>query len=90
MTVAVCRTTGRIPGHRRRLDPPVYRHPLSNREHEVARLLGQGLSDRAIAADLFLSPKTVEKHVSEVLRKTATTSRTAPWSRASAKGGCKR
>ena len=51
--------------------------PLSNREGEVARLLGHGLSDRAIAADLFLSPKTVEKHVSAVLRKTATTSRTA-------------
>lgn len=51
--------------------------PLSNREREVAGLLGQGLSDRAIAADLFLSPKTVEKHVSAVLRKTATTSRTA-------------
>ena len=51
--------------------------PLSNREHEVAALLGQGLSDRAIAAKLFVSPKTVEKHVSAVLRKTATISRTA-------------
>ena len=51
--------------------------PLSSREREVAALLGQGLSDRAIAADLFVSPKTIEKHVSAVLRKTATSSRTA-------------
>lgn len=50
---------------------------LSSREQQVASLLGQGLSDRAIAAELFLSPKTVEKHVSAVLRKTGTTSRTA-------------
>ena len=51
--------------------------PLSEREQQVASLLGQGLSDRGIATELFLSPKTVEKHVSAVLRKTGTTSRTA-------------
>ncbi len=54
-----------------------YPSPLSSRERQVAALLGQGLSDRAIAAELFVSPKTIEKHVSAVLRKTATTSRTA-------------
>lgn len=51
--------------------------PLTAREQQVAVLLGQGLGDRAIASDLCLSPKTVEKHVSAVLRKTGTTSRTA-------------
>lgn len=51
--------------------------PFSAREFEVAGLLARGLSDRAIAEDLCLSPKTVEKHVGAVLRKTATTSRTA-------------
>lgn len=51
--------------------------PFSTREHQVAVLLTQGLSDRAIASDLCLSPKTVEKHVSAVLRKTRTTNRTA-------------
>ena len=51
--------------------------PFSAREQQVAGLLAAGLSDRAIASQLFLSPKTVEKHVSAVLRKTGTTSRTA-------------
>ncbi len=51
--------------------------PLSAREQQVAALLAEGRSDRGIASVLFLSPKTVEKHVSAVLRKTGTTSRTA-------------
>jgi DNA-binding NarL/FixJ family response regulator len=46
-------------------------------EHEVLRLLADGLSDREVAARLVISPKTVEKHVGAVLRKTGTTSRTA-------------
>jgi len=50
--------------------------PFSAREREVAALLVEGLSDRAIASALFVSPKTVEKHVSAVLRKTGTGSRT--------------
>ena len=60
------------PGHAGR-----ERSPFSAREQEVAELLVRGLSDRAIASVLFLSPKTVEKHVSSVLRKTGTVSRTA-------------
>lgn len=51
--------------------------PCSSREQDVLRLVARGLSDRAIAGELCLSPKTVEKHVSAVLRKTGTTSRTA-------------
>jgi DNA-binding CsgD family transcriptional regulator len=51
--------------------------PLTRREHEVLRLLAAGLSDREVAARLVISPKTVEKHVGAVLRKTGTTSRTA-------------
>lgn len=58
-------------------DAPDSGSPFSSREHEVATLLSRGMSDRAIANHLFLSPKTVEKHVSAVLRKTDTTSRTA-------------
>lgn len=52
-------------------------NPFTAREREVVSLLARGLSDRAIATDLCLSPKTVEKHVSAVLRKSGTTSRTA-------------
>jgi DNA-binding CsgD family transcriptional regulator len=51
--------------------------PLTPREHEVLRLLADGLSDREVAARLVISPKTVEKHVSAVLRKSGTASRTA-------------
>jgi hypothetical protein len=40
-------------------------------------LLARGLSDRSIAHELLISPKTVEKHVGAVLRKTGTSSRTA-------------
>ncbi|WP_199514136.1 LuxR C-terminal-related transcriptional regulator [Nucisporomicrobium flavum] len=50
--------------------------PLSAREKEVLTLLAQGRTDREVAAVLFLSPKTVEKHVGAALRKTRTTSRT--------------
>jgi DNA-binding NarL/FixJ family response regulator len=42
---------------------------LSTREGEVLRLLAEGLTDREIAAALSISPRTVESHVSSVLRK---------------------
>ena len=42
----------------------------------MLRLLAQGLSNKEIAARLHLSPRTVEKHVESLLRKTAARSRT--------------
>jgi DNA-binding CsgD family transcriptional regulator len=42
---------------------------LTSREVEVARLLAQGLTNAAIAKRLFLSPKTVDHHVSAILGK---------------------
>lgn len=42
---------------------------LTTRELEVARLLAEGLSNAAIARRLFLSPKTVDHHVSAILGK---------------------
>jgi DNA-binding NarL/FixJ family response regulator len=42
---------------------------LSSRETEVLALLANGLTDREIAAGLVISPRTVESHVSAVLRK---------------------
>jgi len=57
--------------------PPASPVPLTRRESEALRLLADGLSDREIATRLGISPKTVEKHVGAVLRKTGTSSRTA-------------
>jgi DNA-binding NarL/FixJ family response regulator len=42
---------------------------LSQREREVAQLLSEGLSNRAIAERLVLGERTVESHVSAILAK---------------------
>jgi DNA-binding NarL/FixJ family response regulator len=44
---------------------------LSERERTVLALLAEGLSDRAIAVRLWLTPKTVETHVRHILAKLA-------------------
>jgi DNA-binding CsgD family transcriptional regulator len=41
----------------------------------VLRLLGEGLSNREMAARLFISPKTAEHHVSRVYAKLGLRSR---------------
>jgi DNA-binding NarL/FixJ family response regulator len=48
-------------------DPDLDR--LTRREREVMRLIARGFSYKEIASRLFLSAKTVETHVSAVLRK---------------------
>ena len=42
---------------------------LSPRENDVLRMLADGLTDKEIAAALYISPRTVETHVSNVLHK---------------------
>jgi signal transduction histidine kinase/DNA-binding NarL/FixJ family response regulator len=49
---------------------------LTDRERQVLRLLERGLPDREIARILGISSKTVEKHVSAILRKTGAHNRT--------------
>ena len=49
---------------------------LTTREAEVRGLLEQGLADKQIAHRLGISVKTVEKHVSAILRKANVRSRT--------------
>ena len=48
---------------------------LSAREREVMRLIARGYSYREVASELFISVKTVETHVSAVLRKLQLSSR---------------
>ena len=48
---------------------------LSAREQEVMRLIARGYAYKEVAAELFISNKTVETHVSAVLRKLQLSSR---------------
>jgi pimeloyl-ACP methyl ester carboxylesterase/DNA-binding CsgD family transcriptional regulator len=51
--------------------------PLTRRETEVLRLIAVGLSNREIASSLVLSEHTVHRHVANILRKLAQSSRAA-------------
>lgn len=50
---------------------------LTARELEVLRLLASGSTNRAIAADLYISEKTVARHVSNIFSKLGLSSRSA-------------
>lgn len=52
-------------------------HGLTAREIEVLRLIASGKTNRAIAAELRRSEKTVDRHVSNILNKLDVTSRAA-------------
>jgi DNA-binding CsgD family transcriptional regulator len=53
------------------------RSGLTTRELEVLRLVASGRTNRAIAADLFISEKTVARHVANIFTKLGTSSRSA-------------
>lgn len=52
-----------------------YGTALSPRERNVAELVSRGRTNNEIAAELFVSVKTIERHVSAVMRKLGVTSR---------------
>lgn len=43
--------------------------PLTRREHQVAMLISEGLSNKEIAMDLKIGPATVKNHVHNILEK---------------------
>jgi DNA-binding NarL/FixJ family response regulator len=49
--------------------------PLSKREAEVAQLVADGLSNKQIGAQLFISEHTVDSHVRHILNKLGFNSR---------------
>jgi NarL family two-component system response regulator LiaR len=56
--------------------PPTPLYTLTSREREVLSLMAQGLNNSQIATQLTISLSTVKKHVSNVLTKLHTNSRT--------------
>jgi DNA-binding CsgD family transcriptional regulator len=61
----------RTPALRRATEPL----PLTEREAEIVMMIGEGLSNRAIAERLTVSVRTVESHIYRAMSKTVTTSR---------------
>ena len=49
---------------------------LTERELQVAELVAAGMSNRAVAARLVLSPRTIDGHLERILAKLDFTSRT--------------
>lgn len=54
---------------------PSYPAGLTSREVEVLRLVAQGLTNFKVAAQLVISPRTVNNHLGSISRKLNTSSR---------------
>jgi DNA-binding CsgD family transcriptional regulator len=57
--------------------PSVLRHELTRRELQILRLIASGKTNKAIAAELFVSERTIDRHVSNILCKLGVPSRAA-------------
>ena len=78
---ALLRQTGATVGHRRagreRIPAELRAAGMTSREYEVLALLADRLGNQDIARRLSISPRTVEKHVASLLRKTGRADRAA-------------
>lgn len=61
-------------------------NPLTAREREVLNLLAAGLTNRAIAQQLDISPHTIKYHVNAIMSKLNAQSRTEAVVRATQRG----
>ena len=57
--------------------PPEDTAGLSEREIEVLRLVAEGLTDPEVASRLYISPRTVNRHLGSIYRKLGVPSRAA-------------
>ena len=64
-------------GRRPAPSPAGWPAELTDREVEVLRLIARGRSNREVAERLFISPKTVGRHVENLYRKIGVSSRAA-------------
>jgi DNA-binding CsgD family transcriptional regulator len=65
----------RASGQTARKRDPSTRSDLTTQELQIARFVGQGLSNRDVAARLFLSPRTIDFHLRNIFRKLEISSR---------------
>ena len=63
-------------GERLRRRTPETPEELTTQERAIAELVAAGASNKDVAAELFLSPKTVEAHLTRIYRKLGVNSRT--------------
>lgn len=63
-------------GHGERKRPSRGWSSLTPTEREIARLVSAGLANKDVAAKLFISPRTVQTHLTHVYRKIGVNSRT--------------
>jgi DNA-binding CsgD family transcriptional regulator len=69
------RTELRASGETARKRDPSTVSQLTPQETQIARLVAEGLSNKEVAAQLFLSPRTIDSHLRNVFSKLAITSR---------------
>ena len=67
----------RASGQTARKRDPSTRNTLTEQELQIARFVAEGRTNREVAAQLFLSPRTIDFHLRNVYRKLGITSRTA-------------